>query len=576
MAGNTDKPIERKSDDVLKVKKYIDGLSNFINVCDTPMTMAIQGDWGSGKTSFMNMIREEIKDDVVTIWFNTWQFSQFHLEDTLTLTLLTALVDSLNIGDTLSAGTKQTIKKLGKIAVNVGTNFASNFIGVDIAENIRSEFESENIVDIITGLKDSFQKCVDNSLLKKKKDKIVIFIDDLDRLPPERAVEVLEILKLFLDCDKCVFLLAIDYDVVCRGIGKKYGEGFDMKKGRNFFDKIIQVPFKMPIAHYEIENYIRQALKNMGFITDNSKVYVDLISKSIGYNPRGMKRILNAYLLLKMVYADVDLNNACKQATLFAVLCLQMSYEDIYNYIIINEDDNITSELLSSIASLENSDSNLAENFFEAIASLGHEDDIEEIKEFMKSFCNAMVNNSGKITEMEYETLISILKISGTTSSISTATFLNNGKSGKSVRYGNTFDENYSYHVLSEKLEKTNEPTGWNGCKIEGYKLFNEEYKTNNFSELLVRVLSVLYMKNTDKFREIYNNSEKYKLYGLFYGSRGKDGLVEPKLIPNTEIRIESKNSYDAKVKFLRKILTAMGYNESDLCLNIKLAHRIG
>lgn len=51
----------------------------------------------------------------------------------------------------------------------------------------------------------------------------MIFVDDLDRLVPSKAVELLEVLKLFLDCKQCVFVLAIDYEVVIRGAIKKYG-----------------------------------------------------------------------------------------------------------------------------------------------------------------------------------------------------------------------------------------------------------------------------------------------------------------------------------------------------------------
>lgn len=59
------------------------------------MTIAIQGDWGSGKTSFMNMIRCQIESKVVTSWFNTWQYSQFNMGDTLSLSLIKRLIDTL-------------------------------------------------------------------------------------------------------------------------------------------------------------------------------------------------------------------------------------------------------------------------------------------------------------------------------------------------------------------------------------------------------------------------------------------------------------------------------------------------
>ena len=56
------------------------------------MTIAIQGDWGSGKTSMMNMIREQLGDRVITTWFNTWQYSQFNMGDALAVSFLSSLI----------------------------------------------------------------------------------------------------------------------------------------------------------------------------------------------------------------------------------------------------------------------------------------------------------------------------------------------------------------------------------------------------------------------------------------------------------------------------------------------------
>ena len=54
--GNTDIPAEGMSEDLFHIESYIDGLSVFIKECATPMTVSIQGDWGSGKTSMMNTL----------------------------------------------------------------------------------------------------------------------------------------------------------------------------------------------------------------------------------------------------------------------------------------------------------------------------------------------------------------------------------------------------------------------------------------------------------------------------------------------------------------------------------------
>lgn len=493
MSGNTDKPIENINDDLLGVTRYINGLSNFIRVCDTPTTIAIQGDWGSGKTSFMNMIREEISKDVVTIWFNTWQFSQFNLENRLPLILMATLVKQLASRSNHLDSSKEFLKTLGKIVLNLGNNVTANLTGVDVVDNIKKATESEDVIYDITRLKETFQNCVDQSLSTSGKEKLVIFIDDLDRLTPERAIEVLEILKLFLDCDKCVFVLAIDYDVVCRGINAKYGEGFDVKKGRSFFDKIIQVPFKMPTVNYEIEKYITSMLEKMKFFKDKPEVYVELISKSIGYNPRGMKRILNAFLLLKMIYGEDTIDSSHKQVVIFDVLCLQMASEKLYNYIAENE-DSITSELLSEIAERSDYDGTQTNMLYEQLADIDNENE-KELRIFLPAFCRVLKNEDGCITEQERDDLFDTIRISGTTSTVASSNFQSS--------YG------YTDHDLETTKTLVNTDIKYNICTfgskfhigfgmpvtiIMSGKIYNA--KTHNTSKGRVDGLKKLYEEN--------------------------------------------------------------------------------
>ena len=94
--------------DEFEISKYINGLTAFIEQCNTPMTIAIQGDWGTGKTSVMQMVYNEInektKDDKVKhcIWFNTWQFSQFDLGQKLPLLMMSKLITGIGGKDTES------------------------------------------------------------------------------------------------------------------------------------------------------------------------------------------------------------------------------------------------------------------------------------------------------------------------------------------------------------------------------------------------------------------------------------------------------------------------------------------
>ena len=71
--GYTDGPA---IEDNFNIERYINGLTSFIKNCNTPITMAIQGDWGTGKTSIMSMVKNKIEKenngDIHLVWFNTW------------------------------------------------------------------------------------------------------------------------------------------------------------------------------------------------------------------------------------------------------------------------------------------------------------------------------------------------------------------------------------------------------------------------------------------------------------------------------------------------------------------------
>ncbi len=187
-AGFTDLPIENLANDILEVKDDVKSIAEFVSFCETPMTIAIQGDWGSGKTSIMSMVKNEFK----------------------------SLVEKHVLG---------------------------------------------------TGRK------------------AVFFMDDLDRIRPVKAVEVLEAVKNLMDIEGCVFVLAVDYEVIVNGIKEKYGGDLN-QKGRNFFDKIIQVPFHMPVSHYKIDEFVRRLVEAMEIKADkdDTGIYTSLIENSISGN----------------------------------------------------------------------------------------------------------------------------------------------------------------------------------------------------------------------------------------------------------------------------------------------------
>lgn len=145
--------------------------------------------------------------------------------------------------------------------------------------------------------------------------RLIVFIDDLDRCLPEQAIGVLEAIKVFLDLRSCIFVLGVDRAVIECGIRVRYkefilagqdGAGVTVRdssfpiEGRDYLEKIVQVPFDLPpLDKPAIAKYVRNRLKQVDGITSSD---VDAIATSIANgilrNPRKVKRAINTFRLL--------------------------------------------------------------------------------------------------------------------------------------------------------------------------------------------------------------------------------------------------------------------------------------
>ena len=419
MSGYIDRPANKLSEDEFGIEQYIKGLSDFILECDTPMTVAIQGDWGSGKTSMMNMIRETLGDKVLTTWFNTWQYSQFNMGDALAISFLSRLISDLGVEKANNDAAKTLVKTIGKQVALFTLGSINPLVGriaekvVESSSNSKEAAKEVDMPSAINELKKEFQNLVNEKITAAKKGRLVIFIDDLDRLHPGKAVELLEVLKLFLDCDKCVFVLAIDYAVVSQGVKQKYGELIGEEKGRSFFDKIIQVPFKMPVAKYEVGKYVAKSLRAIGVSVADEEIdtYVKLIQASVGCNPRAMKRLFNAFWLLNKVSMNTKETREKERKILFAVLCLQLSFEKVYNYIVNNPETCVDGTLLKALSDMSSfADMGKEPDKLSVELKSSTEADMIKLVDFMTAFVDVLdENGDGELSESEMQEFIRIL-----------------------------------------------------------------------------------------------------------------------------------------------------------------------
>ena len=255
--GIIDEPNPRGGEDTLDISKHAKALITFIEYTATPMTVGIQGEWGSGKTSLLNAIFHHFNkgDDYKQIWINSWEHSLLTTPEEALIKIINEIISSLLEDETFSqSNKKETYKKIGKGILNVAANIVGGKrVGRVVDDAINSD--SSNPIKALRTQLDEFSNILkDEGHIKK----IIVYVDDLDRIEPKDAVQILELLKNIFSISNCVFILAIDYQVVVKGLEHKFGKRTDENEWefRAFFDKIIQLPFMMPLNDYNISKYV--------------------------------------------------------------------------------------------------------------------------------------------------------------------------------------------------------------------------------------------------------------------------------------------------------------------------------
>ena len=260
----SDDPFEN---DRLDRKDQVEALTNFLHNLDGTCVLAVDAAWGSGKTVFLNMLAQNLRNqDFRVAEFNAWDtdFSKDPL-----IALFSALDDTLKLA---SESKRNAVLKAGAI---VASKLASSVPFVpDVADAVADIGDQLN-TDFQTRLK-SHRETV-NAIHKFKvalanvRDKdlpVVVCVDELDRCRPNYAIEFLEISKHLFDVDGVAFVLAVNLTELANSVQVMYGNNFDSNTYlRRFVDHILYLPKP------DRTNFIDNLLESVGLphIKDSSR-----------------------------------------------------------------------------------------------------------------------------------------------------------------------------------------------------------------------------------------------------------------------------------------------------------------
>ncbi|RXP60863.1 hypothetical protein EC396_04200 [Lutibacter sp. HS1-25] len=376
-----DIPRKAKEKDNFGIAPFENGLKRFIENSSTPITIALQGEWGSGKTSLMNLLQENLCDNenqqkpFNSIWLNTWEYALMKDAHSTLVSIIYQLIKEVtSLSQADSTKSEKLFKTFAKFSSKVA--LATSKVIAEKALNgsgeiIDAAFNSDSN-NSVSEIRKQLEDIIKWYKTKVNNKGFIFFIDDLDRIDPPVAVELLELLKNIFTLKNCIFVLAIDYDVVVKGLEPKFGILSDKneREFRSFFDKIIQVPFSMPVSSYKVNDFLKESLRNIEYITTAQASNDVLITKlstianlSVGSNPRSIKRLLNSLSLIKCINDakeddDLKLETDTDLLLNFFLVSLQIAYPKIYNILVENNDFTAWNETIALNYNLKPLDEN--------------------------------------------------------------------------------------------------------------------------------------------------------------------------------------------------------------------------
>jgi hypothetical protein len=349
-------------EDKLDFGDYSSILFEIISHAETPLTIGIFGPWGTGKSSLMQMLKSKIDSSnstsMHTLWFNAWKFDR---EDGLWRAFILRVIDNIRTNikaDINSKETKATIEELDRLeeslyhtvewqelgkwtldwskavpgAIKGAAELAFMFIPgaapfIETLTKAREALAEGKPADELEKVMGAFRRQVKEfrrehlraieqfeaefgriiqSHITNKQGRLIVFVDDLDRCLPEKSIEILEAIKLFLEVPGCVFIVGMDKDVIEKGVAYRYSkhnptyEG--IISGENYLQKMIQLPFHLPELSYAgIQTFIEKLDGQFPQKEQLPLACREIIALGCPANPRQIKRTINLFRMLRAV-----------------------------------------------------------------------------------------------------------------------------------------------------------------------------------------------------------------------------------------------------------------------------------
>lgn len=342
MNYSADKPIVSKKEDLLGRSTFSNKLAKAIHEYndDSGLVIGLFGKWGTGKTSVINMAEEELlrlsednENKPLIVKFSPWNYSD---QDNL----ISLFFHSLN-NKIQNSGNKKIKDTLGKLF----KNYSDAVDGLAVIPTIGPVL-APVLKTLLNATGDKFTKAPDldeskeelKKALLKISSKIVVVIDDIDRLNNSQIRDIFQLVKQVGDFPNVIYVLLMDREVVSSAL--KEVHNID---GDEYLDKIIQVPFEIPDISKEklyaiLQRKIEKVYENLPIKVKIDQTFMRYVLNDCVYpyvkTLRDVNRIINIF---QFKYGALYEETAFED--MLALITIEVKEPKLYKWIYDNKDN---------------------------------------------------------------------------------------------------------------------------------------------------------------------------------------------------------------------------------------------
>ncbi len=310
-----DLPIGTPDQDLYGIDSFVSSLARSVRNMKSPqgVVIALNGPWGSGKSSAINLLKHHLHEAVESreleiVTFNPWWFRG---EEALVLAFFRELYSATK--PSLTDKAKKALPKLGARLLKAGSivGSAADALGASGAGSVAS-----GAMDWLSGLVED-EESVDklhselSKGLARQNKRFVVILDDIDRLAPDEAMAMFRLVKSVGRLPNLIYILAFDRTLAEKFVAEKFPS-----EGPHYLEKIVQASFELPEPlPTDLQNQVLSRIGDIAGQPDDRLVvhfmnlFHEIVSPEIK-TPRDAIRFINALSITwPAVAGEVDLGD---------------------------------------------------------------------------------------------------------------------------------------------------------------------------------------------------------------------------------------------------------------------------